>query len=138
MIIKPSDTITYSSGAPLRPEQRRRLNGSDFDELVAGGWDIIYVPPVVAPPKTPEELLEEERQGMIVTPWQFRKAVNATNRRGDINSLLNNPQMSQDAKDGWEVATSWERNHPLVIEFGTALGMTETDIDDLFRLAATL
>lgn len=94
--------------------------------------------PIPPSPPPPPLSIEEERTLMVVTPWQFRKAVNATNKRGDINSLLNNPQTSQDVKDGWEVASSWERTHEMVIQFGYTLGMTDEDLDDLFRLAATL
>lgn len=31
--------------------------------------------------------------------------------------------------------TIFERNHPDMVAFGTSLGMSETQIDDLFRLA---
>lgn len=90
-----------------------------------------YVPPVPDPPT-----LEEIRQGMIVTPWQFRKALNATGKRGQVEAAVN--QLDQDGKDGWEYASAFERLHPMITELGAGLGMTDTELDDLFTLASTL
>lgn len=90
-----------------------------------------YVPPVPDPPT-----LEELRAGMVVTPWQFRKALNASGKRGQVNAIL--AQADQDTKDGWEVAQQFERLHPMVVSFGQALGLTDTEMDSLFELAATL
>ena len=41
-------------------------------------------------------------------------------------------------KDGWEFATEFRRLDPMVVGLGLALGMNDTDLDDLFILAQTL
>lgn len=41
------------------------------------------------------------------------------------------------AKILWDRASIFERNHPLVIQIGTAIGKTSDDLDNLFRKSAT-
>jgi hypothetical protein len=38
----------------------------------------------------------------------------------------------------WNDSTEFERNHPKLIEFSQALGMTETQVDQLFIMASNL
>ncbi|MND05224.1 hypothetical protein D3C83_258770 [compost metagenome] len=47
-------------------------------------------------------------------------------------------QADQDTKDAWEYSIGVERAHPMVKAMAQALGRTEQEINDLFRLAATL
>lgn len=42
------------------------------------------------------------------------------------------------ARIEWEYATSYEREHPLVVQLGAALGMANTDLDMAWRQAAAL
>lgn len=73
-----------------------------------------------------------------VTPWQMRKALNATGKRSLVDAMLANQQTPRDVIDGWEVASEWRRNDPVLLMMAGQLGMTDAEIDDLFRLAATL
>jgi len=82
--------------------------------------------------KLPEEL----RATMTASPWQIRKALNQTGHRDAIEAAIE--AADQDAKDGWLHATIFERLDPLVVSFGAALGLTDVEIDNLFKLAATL
>ncbi|MCK5603164.1 hypothetical protein KAR91_14880 [Candidatus Pacearchaeota archaeon] len=85
---------------------------------------------------TTEQSLNEYRKTLIVTPWQIRKALNQTGKRGAVNSFINTAD--QDTKDGWEVATSFERLHPMIVALGPELGLSEVEIDQLFELAKIL
>jgi hypothetical protein len=38
----------------------------------------------------------------------------------------------------WQTAQEVERNWPFVLTLGQGLGLSDTDLDDLFELAATL
>jgi hypothetical protein len=38
----------------------------------------------------------------------------------------------------WEDARTWRRDDPTVMAAGAALGLTEAQVDDLFKLAVTL
>lgn len=73
-----------------------------------------------------------------VTPWQMRKALNASGRRSLVDALLANPQTPSDVIDGWEVASEWRRTDPVLLAMAQQLGITEQQLDNLFRLAATL
>lgn len=42
------------------------------------------------------------------------------------------------AKIEWEYATEYNRTHPMVIQLGTALGMTSEQLDQVFITAATI
>lgn len=38
----------------------------------------------------------------------------------------------------YQDAQTWERSNPILTDLGTAIGLSSSDIDDLFRQAATL
>lgn len=70
------------------------------------------------------------RQSMNRTSWGeaiLRDAVEAAVAAGD-----------RDLKDWWEFSTVVERNNPQVVAMAAALGMDDSALDDLWRLAATL
>jgi hypothetical protein len=46
--------------------------------------------------------------------------------------------LSEEAQEEWEFCISVERDNPFIAGAITALGMTDAQADDLFRLAATL
>lgn len=60
-----------------------------------------------------------------------------------LNTLLDTVEAAVLAGDRklkiwWEFATVFERNHPMVVAMGAALGQTDAQIDALFILGATL
>lgn len=84
----------------------------------------------------PEEVPE------TVTPWQFftwlwrNKGVTKTQVR-EMFVVLPIEQRVQ-AEIDIDTASSFRRSHPLLTQFGAALGMTEAEIDDAFRAMARL
>lgn len=84
-------------------------------------------PPI--PPAPPPPVL-------TCTPWQIRKALNQTGLRGAVESAV--ASADQTTKDGWEFATEFRRDDPLLMSMGGALGKTEAEFDALFALAMTL
>ena len=77
-----------------------------------------------------------------VTPRQFRLALIQSGRDLDeveqaINAIPDTAER-QTAQVEWEYASVIKRNHPFVISLGAAIGFTPEEIDDAFRLAATL
>lgn len=84
-----------------------------------------------------EAALQSERSLMIVTPWQFRRAINAAGKRSLVDGALSS--MTEDEQDGWQVASQFERLDPLVIKLaGEILGYNATQIDNFFRSAADM
>lgn len=70
-----------------------------------------------------------------VTPWQMRRALNQLGLRAMVEAAV--AAGDQDARDGWEFALEIRRDNPLLAGMGAALGMTDAQLDDLFRLAAS-
>lgn len=112
---------------------------ADFEVFVAQNpgciiWDDGGVMRVCTGSDIPQQPVPE-----AVTPWQIRKAINATpGLRAQIEALLASPETPLDVKDGWVVATEWRRDDPVLLAMATQLGMDDAEIDALFRLAATL
>lgn len=70
-----------------------------------------------------------------VTPLQVRRALNASGLRDQVEAALT--AAPQDARDAWEFATEIRRDDATLNAMATALGLTTTQVDDLFRLAAS-
>lgn len=71
-----------------------------------------------------------------VSPRQIRQALTRTGLRSAVETAI--ASGDQDAKDWWEFATQFERQHARVIAMGTALGQTYSQMDALWELAASL
>ncbi len=76
-----------------------------------------------------------------VLPLQFRKWLLRAGKLDDVTASIESiqdPQQRAEAIQSWDYALSIPRRHPLVIEIGQKLGMTEADLDTAFLEAATL
>ena len=83
---------------------------------------------------------EEKRQRMKVTMRQARLALLQQNLLSQVETAIaamQEPEKSQVSIE-WEYASTVERTSPWIGTMGTALGLTEEQLDDLFVLAATL
>jgi hypothetical protein len=84
--------------------------------------------------------LEEHRAQTVCTMRQARLALHQVGLLSQIDSTIaamDEPDRTT-AQIEWEYATEVKRDWPWVISLGTALGLTESQIDDLFALASTL
>ena len=71
-----------------------------------------------------------------VTPLQMRKAIRHVGLKATVDQFLR--ETDEEIAEAWEYATTIERETPFVQTATTGLQMTDDQIDDLFRLAATL
>ena len=71
-----------------------------------------------------------------VTPRQARLALLQDGYLNQVDLAVKNA--GRDTQIAWDYAISIDRNSPLVATIGTAIGLTDSQIDDLFILAATL
>lgn len=71
-----------------------------------------------------------------VTPLQMRKALRAAGLKAQADAYA--ASLSEEAQEAWEYATVIMRNDPFIEGARLALGMTQAQADDLFRLADTL
>lgn len=118
MIMAEASGMTLS--IPVAPGNR------DYDYIVTNNLSIAdYVAPPVPVPT-------------VVTMRQARIALSRSGKLAGVEQALANMtgQQGEEARIEWEYATSFERNHPLVLALSQSLGLTETDLDNLFTLAA--
>ena len=69
----------------------------------------------------------------------MRQARLALKQQGLLATVQSNiDALPEESQIEWEYASYVERSSPLVASLGAALGLTETQLDDLFKLAITL
>lgn len=71
-----------------------------------------------------------------VLPRQFRRALSQAGLRSAVETAI--AAADEETQDTWEYAVTIERSHPMLVAMASALGVTDEQLDDLFRLAATL
>nr|WP_198982698.1 hypothetical protein [Herbaspirillum sp. ASV7] len=70
-----------------------------------------------------------------VTPLQARRALLAADKLAAVETAV--ATADQATQLAWQYAASFERASPFVASLATAVGLTDAQIDDLFRSAAT-
>lgn len=78
----------------------------------------------------------EEPVPSFVYPRQIRLALSRVGLRSAVENYV--ATGSQDLKDWWEFSNEVYRNNPYVIAAASALGVTDSQLDDLWRLARGL
>lgn len=89
--------------------------------------------------KTPEEIAaeqEEWRRSTSVTPLQIRRALRQVGLLDEVQNFVENS--SAEIREAWEYAIQIDRNNELIVGAANAIGVSEQEVDNLFRLAATL
>ena len=72
-----------------------------------------------------------------VSAWGIRKALNVKGLRAAVETAVEQ-STDQNVKDGWNYATEFLRDQPLVLQMAEAVSVTSEELDEIFRLAATL
>jgi hypothetical protein len=72
----------------------------------------------------------------VVSPLQMRKALRAEGLMPDVLAFLET--QTEEVKEAWEYASEIHRDNELIGIAATALGLSSEQVDDLFRLAATM
>jgi hypothetical protein len=107
------------------------------------GWTYengLFAPPVnqeVLLDLTPEELLASERNRMIVSRFQAKEALRQAGLLQIVDQAINSSD-NETAKLAWTEAVEFRRTSPTILAISSQLGLTEEQIDDLFRAAKTL
>ncbi len=89
--------------------------------------------------RTPEEIaaaLDDWRRAMTVSPLQMRRALRQAGLYDAVTAYV--AGQDADTQDAWEYAVQIDRMDPLIAGAASSFGMSDTAVDDLFRLAATL
>jgi len=91
------------------------------------------------------QLTAEEEAAIAATPqpvpaevpqWQARRALLAAGLLTAVEAAV--AAASQDIQITWEYAPNIVRNSPFIAAMAPALGLTDAQIDDLFRAAAAI
>lgn len=85
---------------------------------------------------TPEPATADIIPPITVSPRQIRQALTQRNKRAQVEAAV--ASSDQDTKDWWNYATSFEENHPKVLEMCDALGISDKQRYDIFVLAKSL
>ena len=107
------------------------LTTGEVTEIDLTPEEIAALPPP-APPLVP-----------AITARQLRLALLGLGLTGaqveaKIAAMPGTPAQREAAMIEWEYATTYQRDHPLVVMLGAALGLTETQIDNAWQGAQTL
>jgi hypothetical protein len=133
-LINPNTNIVENVTLDDRPMFEIDIPGYiivDIDEVGGGGigdtWNgTVLVKPAPPPPPIPK----------IVTPRQARLALHANGLLTTVEAMI--AASSKEVQLTWEYAIEFKRDDALINSLGGQLGLTETQIDDLFLLASTL
>ena len=71
-----------------------------------------------------------------ISPRQIRMALTQMNLRNAVEAVV--AAGDQDLKDWYEFSTYFDRNHPQVLAMATALSVSDSQLDALWALGATL
>jgi hypothetical protein len=71
----------------------------------------------------------------VVDMWQARAALRDAGKLTAANLAISS--QGYEVRDAWEYGNTVRRDAPVIAAMGAALGLSDADIDNLFRLAAT-
>lgn len=71
-----------------------------------------------------------------VSPLQMRRALRATGLKDGIVAFV--ATQDDETREAWEYATVIQFDNPLIALAAAAMDKNESDVEELFRLAATL
>jgi hypothetical protein len=72
----------------------------------------------------------------VITAVQGRLALLQVGLLDSVESSISGA--SREVQIFWEFATEWHREHAVLIALGQSLGLKDSQVDDLFRLAKGL
>ena len=90
------------------------------------------IAPYVAPPPQPTPVPHE------VSRFQARAALLQAGLLDDIEAYMADPATDPFVRLAWQDAQVFKRNSPTVLSLQPLLGLTDGQLDDLFRFAATI
>jgi hypothetical protein len=92
--------------------------------------------PSLYPEPTEQELLEIERSEMVVSRFQAKAAILQADLLPAVEAAL--ADADPIARLAWSEAVEFRRDSPTIISLCAAIGLTDEQLDDLFRVAKTI
>ncbi|CAA2141614.1 hypothetical protein [Hyphomicrobium sp. ghe19] len=72
----------------------------------------------------------------VVSPYQARIVLLQAGLMDEVEAMMASPDIEPAAKIAWEYATGFYRDSPFINTLGSSLGLTSSQIDDLFIAAS--
>jgi hypothetical protein len=94
-----------------------------------------YIAPEVDEP-TEAEQLASERAAMVCSRFQAKAALHLAGLLDTIEAVV--ASADPVAQIAWADAAEFRRNSPTIADLAAGAGLTDAQIDDLFRVAATI
>jgi len=85
-----------------------------------------------------EEQLQDWRESAVVSRFQARAALRQAGLRSQVEAIMDDPATDPLVVDAWTDAQEFRRMSPTVLNLAAGLGLTDTEVDDLFRQAAMI
>ena len=112
------------------PDDDEELGRQIHTDILAGKAG--QIAPYVAPPPQPAPVPTE------VSRFQARAALMQSGLLEDIETYMADPATDPFVRIAWQDAQVFRRNSPTVLSLQPLLGLTDGQLDDLFRFAATI
>lgn len=122
-IIEGGAVVNIAIAAEALGDNWAPAQGAAIGDVYVGG---VFAPPPPQPAPVPE----------AVTPVQFRRALRQAGLYDAVTAYV--ATQDADTQDAWEYAVTIPRSDALVARAAAGLGQSDEQVDDLFRLAATL
>src|SRR5690606_190490 len=119
-----TDDIIRTVDNAVIPNDPRNRDRRAYEEWLAAGG--VPEPHVVPPEPVPA----------VVSAAQGRLALLNAGLLATVQAAVD--QADEATQIWFEYATEWRRDHPILAALGGQLGLSSTEVDDLFRAAALL
>lgn len=119
------EEVPVLPGKPYRSfyEVLRETGTPAYEGIEDGKWVVRTEPQPIQIPQS-------------VSARQARLALLQANLLSTVTASVTS--MPEEVQITWEYATEWYRTDPLVISIGSSLGLSNTQMDELFLTASTL
>lgn len=126
------------------PDDAVQIGAEEYDALMAGqSGGRVIVPgtdgrPTLQdrPAPSPEEELAAERSAMRVSRFQARAALHNVGLLASVEAAV--AAADPFVQIAWQDASEFRRGSPTIAALAAALGLTDVQLDDLFRAAALI
>jgi len=100
----------------------------DVTEWVWDGAALHHAPIPLQPTNVPA----------AISRFQARAALLQAGLLEDVESIMSNPEADTFASLAWKEASEFRRHSPTVLAISPSLGLTDAQLDDMFRFAASI
>lgn len=127
-VLKYPDSKTYANVWRAPADVPEGIITEEMTELQFSEW--LETQPVI------------EERPLVPSPlpaWRIRTVLRRRNLFGQVQAMVAQlPEPTRIVVEEQLESSMFERNHPIIEQFGEALGLTSSELDDIFREADAL